>query len=188
MKIYNTDVSYQSLGENLLIILRGNEKDIEETYNGFYNFGATADRPRRKDSWDEDSHLEYGTHNRDVATFMSSVSGMHRYFKNRVWHKDWENWRKSLKGKKGGITEQDEKDFDLTCKVKADDLLGEFVHSRETFYNPAAKDSSVHFYGLADSITAERPDDDFRDAILKDAFAVKAGKAEEKLDEDEVMV
>lgn len=54
------EVSYQNFGSSYLIILTGEECDIESTFNGLYNFGATNGQLRYRDAC------------HSVATFWSS--------------------------------------------------------------------------------------------------------------------
>ena len=72
MKIYNTEVSYQNFGTSWLIILKGAEKDIEESYNSFYNFCASGIEP----------NLDWRDGAKTVATFWSNETRMKDYFKN----------------------------------------------------------------------------------------------------------
>jgi hypothetical protein len=66
------NATYQNLGTNWLVILNGNEEDIELAFNSFYNHGATSGK------------LEWNsTFN---ATFWSTPKKMRTYFFNRLRH------------------------------------------------------------------------------------------------------
>jgi hypothetical protein len=66
------NVSYQNLGTNWLVILNGNENDVELAFNSFYNHGATS------------GELDWNaTYN---ATFWSTPAKMRTYFFNRMRH------------------------------------------------------------------------------------------------------
>ena len=143
--------------DGLLIILRGKENDLEQTYSAFYNFGGTTDHPRivkRRG----DSHLRCDG---ELATFVSSVAMIKTFFKNKIWHKDWENWQKFFKGKKGGITPQDEKDFELACIQKAKGVFAEFLKDSEDFRRATKKSVGTYIYDFMDGLSAVSDKDGF---------------------------
>jgi len=66
------DTTYQNLGSNWLVILNGNEEDIELAFNSFWNHGATS------------GSLEYNSLTN--ATFWTTPDKMRKYFFNRLRH------------------------------------------------------------------------------------------------------
>ncbi len=185
MKVYNIDLTFQPLGSQFLMVMRGTEEDMELAYNGFYNFGGTASHMRYKKDPDtglmitcggkEGSHLDYGTHNRNVATFFSTAEKMHKFFFNKAFHKHVDNWPKKKRGQNsGGI-------FPF-CQQYADSAMVELESSKEMFYHPQLSSRSLeHIYSVG-TVAAERPDDDFRDAVVKKSFGAseKTVSASEK--------
>ena len=148
----NVEMSYQSFGKTMLVILRGEEKDIELVYNGIYNFGGCANK-----------EVDYTTHTRDVACFFSTRENMHKFFFNKAFHKHVDNWPKKKHGEKSrGIWP--------FCMEQADKDMTELEKSQVTFYDPTSVSKYAHLYSLGDRVSAERPDDNFEDSILKSVF------------------
>ena len=54
---------------------------------------------------------------------------------------------------------------------ETDKLMGEFLKSSESFCNPAKESKSVDYiYSFCDRVSAERPDNNFAEAVITDAF------------------
>ena len=72
MKIYETTVTTQNFGSRILVILRGDEQDINETFNSFYNWcGADG-------SLDINSY-PFGA----IGVFWTNERNLRRYWQNR---------------------------------------------------------------------------------------------------------
>ena len=186
----NCSMSYQPISnDNLMIILRGDEDSIEAIFRACYNFGATKDF-RRKSKTDKESafddfinsqreYLTYTTHLRDTAYFYSSESKIKRFWFNKFYHANIENWPK----KKHGI--KNDSGIFPACDSFASRMTKEFIeNSREVFYNPA-KETKVfdYLYGLGDRIEASRPDLDFRDSVVLAGFQPKDKFIERDIEE-----
>jgi hypothetical protein len=73
MKLYpslSVETAYQNCGSWWLVILEGPENEIELTFNGLYNFGAT----------NVSDALEYTDHTRTKAIFWSTPEYMFKFF------------------------------------------------------------------------------------------------------------
>lgn len=162
MKIYpNVDANLfvQSNGSDLLMVIKGyNEEQIELLYNSLFNFGATADT----------ANLDYADHNKTVATFRSNPDDMKRYFRNLFFFRNVD--KPEYKGKKGGIK------ADMDAYAEAQFAL--LQKESGITHDPHKKTVLMPEYGRG-KLSAERPDTDFRDAVLSHAYADRSSGKDE---------
>jgi hypothetical protein len=141
MKLYKTEVTYQNFGTSWLIIIKGKEDDIEQTYNSLYNWQATGMHP----------HLDYRDAARTVATCWTNQGNWIRYCANI-----FELRHDTKKGLFLYVREQ----------------LRELKNSQESFWDFRREyEPDIYSNGV---ITAEKPDEDFKDAVLKESFKDKS--------------
>lgn len=159
MKLHKTlsvDLTIQNFGTAWLGILRGKTEEIELAFNGLFNYRATEGR------------LDYKDHCQTVATFWTNKKKMRRYFINRYYIPN----------------------FDVDCRKSAAKTAWEarrwaieqmslVFNSQEAFIN-YNKESEPETYSCG-IISAEKPDDDFKDKVLAFAFAPKENIATKKL-------
>ena len=143
MRVYaniNVTLTYQNFGSAWLGILRGAKEDIELVFNGLFNFGAT------------NGELHYYDHNETLALFWSSEEDLQRFFYNvRVY---------------SGSTRYLGKEKNLLAAAERMEQLKE--NCQESFMNFSQKfQPDVYSVG---TISAERPDNDFKDHVLTHAF------------------
>jgi hypothetical protein len=140
MKVYDTlnvSLSFQNCGSVWLMILRGNEADIELAYNGLYNFGATGGKV-----------LDYTDHTKTTAKFWSNEERMYKFFYSRYM-----------------LAHNKQK----AARIFAENKMAELRADVEQFYCFTRRGPDATF-GVS-SACAERPDTDFKDAVLTHAYS-----------------
>lgn len=146
MKLYENlyvETAFQNCGSSWLLILCGSEEQIELTYNGLYNLGATNARrfatyPCTKEG------LEYVNSEKTCALMWTKPEYMYRFFFNRH----------SLAT--GASDEQ--------SKVIASMRMEEFRQVSEQFHDFNKKGPDV-VYSIGKS-SAERPDDNYKENAI----------------------
>jgi hypothetical protein len=147
MKVYpslDVDLTYQNFGSTWLCILRGKTEDIDLVFNGLYNLGAT------------NGDYQFFDHAKTVATFWSDRKGLLRFLFNQAFLPI----RCGNKGV-GKIVRR--------CMRQAQKRILELrTTGHEVFLDFENKfELTVHGIG---KVTAERPDSDFKDAVMSNAF------------------
>jgi hypothetical protein len=142
MKVYDTlnvSLTFQNCGSVWLMVLRGSQEEIEQAFNGLFNFNATS------------GQLEYTSLERNVATFWTKPARMRQFFYNRHILKF---------------------ESDKHANIYADMQMAELVKHSHVFkdFHRGMVLSDVFAIGTA---CAERPDHDFRDAVLLHAHSEK---------------
>ena len=147
MKIYPTvpvTLSYQNLGSVWLGILRGTTDSIELVFNGLYNLRAT------------NGEHEFHDHTHTVSTFWTSRRAMRRFFFNQYF----------LPRETGG---KGQGRLIRNAMRYAQASLAELRNHSEGFLRfNRVHEPDGYASGM---ITAERPDNDMKDAILSNAFS-----------------
>lgn len=152
MKLYEkleVTVGYQNFGSAWLIILRGKEEDIELAYNSLYNLCATPNR----------CTLEFPEQTKTVATFWTDEQNLLRYWRNRYECLHPELGRTIAKRKCA-----EAENYALTQV----NILRDTCHE---FFRDFSK--NVPEYFGTGTISAAKPDSDFKDAVLTHAFEDK---------------
>jgi len=142
MKIYPTlgvNATFQFNGSNLLIILVGLEEEIELTVNGLFNHGAVGKRSR----------LEYTNHLRNRAFIWSTPQDLFSFFFNFYTHRFFEY-----------------KTEEMMARYMAWIKFKEAQANSNPYFNFERADMELDELTTGRT-TAERPDNDFRDAVLK---------------------
>lgn len=134
-------MNYQNFGvETWLIILRGSTEEIELAFNAMYNWGAT------------NGEMQYFDHSQTVAIFWTSERKLLRCFYNQYRFSPHTAYRGKHRNAQAAI--------DTVQKLR------EVGH--EPFMNFAnLVDTEDYSTG---TISAERPDHDFKDNVLAHAF------------------
>jgi len=149
MKLYqlsDVNLTYQNFGSTWLGILRGTEKSIMEVFNGLYNLRAT------------NGECQFFDHLQTVGLFWTDKRSMIRFFFNQFYlscnDRTYKYARYCLRA----------------AHVKMAEMTTDGNH--EEFLNFANKfDSDTYRVGQT---RAERPDADFKDAVLAHAFKDKS--------------
>lgn len=164
MKPYpNTDVdlTVQPYGTTWLMVLKGSEENINLVFNGLYNFCATGGK------------LDFTEQSHTTATFWSSREQMERFFENLYFFRNAETHFTRLRKRRhtnfhraGGYKKDNQyiEDAQTYAKEQCDKLRAESTVS----FNPRTKIYMPMF--SMGTIKAERPDHDFKDAVLTHAF------------------
>jgi len=153
LRLYpNVDVvlTYQNFGSSWLGILRGSSDNIELVFNGLFNLCAT------------NGDVSYQDHAKCVAVFWSDRRGMRRFFFNQHFLPRFKL------GESNGQLKRQAMRYAHT-QLEA---LTNFGH--ESFMD-FDNQFTLEPYSCG-SITAERPDEDMKDAILAHAFTEKESK------------
>jgi hypothetical protein len=161
MKLYpsiGVGLTFQSCGSGWLGILRGPTEQIELAFNGLYNLRGTNGK------------LEYQDHLRMVATFWTNERNMRRFFFNYFYLP-----RSASRHGEGRLIRN--------AMRYAQKSLMQVKEEFESFMRFAS--GNVPECYLFGSITAERPDTDFKSAVLEHAFQ---NKCEGKCDVPKSMV
>jgi hypothetical protein len=146
---YNVSITFQDFGKDTwLIILRGSAQDIERVSYGLYNFRAT------------NGELSWRNHAKTTATIWSSRAAMRRFFFNQKFF--------SLQKWQGNKRERSA--INRKAMKFAHTQLASLMTMREHFLEHDGANVEAHTLG---SITAERPDSDFKDLAF--AHAEKHG-------------
>lgn len=155
MKLHSNidvDITYQNFGTAWLGILRGATENIELVFNGLFNFCATNGDHQFQD------HLQC------VSLFWTDKRAMRRYFFNRYYLPRYIHKRDINNGR--------------LVRNAMRYALGELKKLAETsheFFLNFDKQYSIEPYGQG-CVSAERPDNDMKDAILANAFVEKENK------------
>ena len=169
MRIYpntNVDLTYQNGGTVWLVILRGAKQDIEQVFNGLWNLGATGGELDWEDFKDDNGN--------DIAVFWSNHKNMYKFFFNLFFFRNADNY----KGIKYGVFP--------ACYEFADSQIELLQSNPVQFRNFNKTKSVLEPYSIGTNI-AEKPDEDFKDAVLKQAFDDKRNLVK-KLDLDDQLV
>lgn len=146
MKLFNcldVDLSFQNFGSTWVGILRGNTEDIESAFLSLWNLRATG------------GELEWYDHSKQVAIFWTDKKSMRRYFFNRNWLQSLERSRQFL----------------YTCLIYAHESLSTLQGCHEMFVKfDMGGEPDAYMVGV---MKAERPDTDFKTAVLNHAFSDK---------------
>lgn len=149
MKLYNTDLTFQNYGTAWFLVIRGSETDIEETFNALINFGGVSHRGTLNVA------LEYQNESHTLATCWSSEKKMRQFFAFQYW------LRHSLPPNHKMTEAFVNKEIE-TLKQEINQVV---FRSKSQINND--------FYSIGKS-TAERPDEDFKDAVLQHALKDKS--------------
>lgn len=150
MKVYaNVDVTitYQNFGSVWLVALHGTEDAINLVFNGLFNFNATG------------GHLSWPEGTKTFANFWSSPAKMWRFFYNRA----------VLRLDLDGLPMREKRELVNECRMFASQQV-ELIKTtcQETMIDYTR--AQVPYLLAMGTIGAEKPDDDFRDAVVKAAF------------------
>ena len=157
MKLHSdldVNFTYQNFGSAWLGILRGSTENIELAFNSLFNLCATNGSKEYQD------HLEL------IATFWTDKHAMRRYFFNRYYMPRY-NGAKDGKLARAAMRH---------AWAKLEQLSATSHESYLSFDRNVAE-----AFGMG-SITAERPDTDFKDAVLDNAFKTKDDSVKQSID------
>jgi len=152
MKLYPdvpVELTYQNCGSTWMCILRGAKENIDLVFNGLYNLCATHGR------------YEFFDHLQTVAVFWSDRKNMRRFFFNQFYLPRCIPEKNMLQN--GTLARQ----AVMYARSKVAELRGNHHEQFCDFSNQFF--AQVHALG---QISAERPDSDFKDAVLSHAFSV----------------
>ena len=154
MKVYqHIDVSltYQNFGSSFACILRGKQEDIDLVFNGLYNFGATNGR------------LDYYNHTKTTAVFWSDYKALRKCFFNQKFIPNMPMW--------GEAKLSDVRPY----MQHARKLLKELQESGHEFFMNFADNYMPDAHNVG-RVSAERPDNDMKDAIISHAYRDRTGE------------
>lgn len=143
LRIYealDVKLSYQNFGSAWLCVLRGKTEDIELVFNGLFNWGAT------------NGECYFVDHSQTVATFWSSEEQLTRFFYNIYSVSSSTRY----KGRKANLLAS-------SNKIAA---LKESCHEIFLRFDDGVPEIFAEGHSLG-HLTAEKPDDDFRDAAWR---------------------
>jgi len=147
MKLFKdlaVELSFQNFGSTWVGILRGSTEEIESAFLSLWNLRAVT------------GELEWYDHAKQVAIFWTDKQSMRRYFFNRNWLQSVDRSRQ----------------FKYACLIHAHTALATLQECCEMFVK-FDMGGEPDFYEVG-KIKAERPDTDFKSAVLKHAFANKS--------------
>lgn len=188
MKLYssiNATLHVQSFGSAFLMVVKGEEKEIEKLFNALYNFGAMAPRSNRnkQDFTAEPFEIKYTNHTHTCAVFWSSPKQMLNFFRNQFFfrHADEFANRRANGWKRAnyGPNLENHKPFQTAMQTFAVEQLKELQKSSAITLEPWQKATLDQVYAEG-HISAERPDDDFLAAAWKEGFKVRHGETTQK--------
>lgn len=167
MKVYKNldcELTIQSYGSTWLVILRGKEQDIRDTFNGLYNFKATNGK-----------HIDFTNASKTIAKFWSSEKQMRKFFQLLYYFRTpLENFTQYKGQKDGG-------EYKRLMLENVNQQILSVRGTMETFeprekrnYNPLFEVSSA---------SAEKPDEDFKDSVLTHAHKDRSVDATVKLND-----
>lgn len=138
-------ISYQNCGSSCLVFIKGDNKlEVEQRFYSFWNWKATNGEL----DWFSDTH----------AKFWSSKERMLKYFENICLMELIDNHPNDFKGKKAGAMPEARRRalerFEALEEEKFPVLFGSSIE--------------LHSFGV---VSAERPDEDWRDLVTTQAFA-----------------
>jgi hypothetical protein len=139
----NLDVvlTYQNFGSAWLCVLRGNTENIDLVFNGLFNLCAT------------NGDYQFFDHLQTVAVFWSDRKAMRRFFFNQTYLYESQP---CLRAAKRAMR----KALDMILKLRA---------NGHEFFMDFSNQFVAEIYATG-QMTAERPDSDFKDAVLSNAF------------------
>ena len=140
-------LTYQNFGSTWLCILRGKTEDIDLVFNGLFNFRAT------------NGEYQFHDHVQTVAVFWSDRRALRRFFFNRYF------FSRSVGGATRQLVRESMKYSHNQIQALRDNGHEFFMDFSKQFM------PQVHAMG---TISAERPDADFKDAVLDYAFKDKS--------------
>jgi hypothetical protein len=152
MKIYNTNVNLQNFGTAFLVIIRGKLQDVKETFNSFYNWGATSGQLDLSENAVEATGI-----------FWTNDANLRRYWTNRFSLANPQIEDKVIYGVE--LTSKFNGDFTFTYQPAIDYVntqMEEFRKSSEKFMT-FDKSYLQGEYKMG-TISAEKPDWSFKDA------------------------
>ena len=161
MRIYpnlDVDLTYQNSGSAWKGILRGSTENIELAFNGLYNLCATS------------GDYKFHDHLQCVCTFWTDKRSMRRFFFNQFYMPRFNGRRDPKHGK---LIREAMKQAHIKLAILS-------KTSHEAFTN-FSKVVFLDTYGNG-CISAERPDNDMKDAILMNAFTEKDTTAHKTVD------
>lgn len=138
-------LTYQNSGSAWLIILRGKTEDIELAFNGLYNLSATNGK------------LVYEDHMQLVATFWSDEKAMRKFFFNLYFLPRCSTGNVEQDGAYAPSVEFSNQQMAL-LKADCHEVFRKFSSTFECETHTLSK------------VSAEKPDNDMKDAILQHAF------------------
>lgn len=162
MKIYeNVDVNamFQNCGSVWLVVLEGSHDNIELVFNGLWNLGAINVSVERSDGSIYNG-LEYTDHTKTKAYFWSSPKRMYSFFFN--WH----------------LLKCQQESCAKYAHVVAAQRIEEFKRDTINFFN-YDRVCSVNTFQVG-TISAERPDDNYRDSALTHSLRKSGEKTVDK--------
>ena len=143
-------ISFQNYGSSILLFLSGNTpQDAYDKWLSLANWGATSLLNEGEPNYVADN----------VISCWSTIERLQRYLFNREIMKLWDTRVPEFKGKRDGFKHEALK----LAKVEFDSITTESYRS---------VNSNFDTYEFV-TICAEKPDDDFRDAVLNFAFSDK---------------
>jgi hypothetical protein len=144
----NVDLTYQNFGSSWLFILRGSPVSIDLVFNGLYNLGAT------------NGDYQFLDHCQTVAQFWGSQKSLLHFFFNQYYLPKTSGDEGNEESIKTAAT--------LYAQKKVQELR---ENGHENLLNYGSQFSpETHTVG---KIRAERPDVDFKGAVLAHAFTNK---------------
>lgn len=143
----------QSCGSSWLGILRGRLDDIEAVFRGLWNLRATS------------GELEYRDAAQTIATFWTTPKNMRRFFFNHFFlpRENGSPYQRALKREAINYARRQLSELTGTAE--------KFINFDRIVVLPDAHSSGT--------ITAEKPDNDMKDAILSHAFESKDSESKE---------
>lgn len=165
IKVYpkiDVDLSYQNFGSAWLCILRGSTENIESVYNGLYNFCATNGK-----------EPSYRNASQTCAVFWSDKKSLRRFFFNQHFIPRFDV-DKICDGKTIRAAMRHAKECIKALRETGHEFFIDFSHTFE-----------LDAYSVG-QVKAEKPDSDFRDAVLTHAFKDKSFN-NEKTNQDEML-
>lgn len=142
----DVSLNFQNFGSAWLGVLRGIPAHIELVCNGLFNLRGTNGR------------VEYHSEDKTIATFWTSENAMRRFFYNQHY------LPREMGNHELPILREESQLF-------AEAQLAEMLNHHEEFMTLESSAPAVTFGN--GTITAERPDNDMKDAILSHAFTEK---------------
>ena len=148
MKLYDLSVETKlhDNGSNWILILEGPESEIELTFNGLYNWGAAQNK--------DGNGPDYIDEEKSIARVWTNKKRMWKFF----YYLHFNRWQ-----------------IDKYAKIHANRMIDELLETKGQFFNLSIKQNNPDCYSTG-SIIAERPDYDFKDFVLTQAFKDKEHK------------
>lgn len=138
-------LTVQKYGSKWLGILRGLKDDIDLTFNGLFNFGAS------------NGEYQFASSAEDVAIFWTSQGQMRKFWRNKFYFANADKCH-------------DESQLEKESEAYANAQMGLLESAQEVFQQYKKESAEISFFGSG-TTSAEKPDEDMKDAILSRAFA-----------------